>query len=267
MSGVLGDGWPKEGEVVMCTVQKVEKFGAFLSLDEFGGKEGFIHISEVSTNWVKNIRDFFKEGRKVVAKVMRVDLSKAHIDLSLKRTTEQQKRYKLQQWKQKQKAEKLLELITKKLGKTPQEAKAEVVDRLLVSHPDLYSAFEEVVATGKEVLIRQNVPGEWVDALYPLLMQSIQIPSVSIDGQLSVQCYEPNGVEIVSNALAELAKPADGESDIKVSVQVIGPPRYRITVRAGDYKTAEGVLQKRVETIGARLKPFDHTFSFSRPAK
>lgn len=259
--------WPKEGEVLMCTVQKVERFGAFVSLDEYEGKEGFIHISEVSTNWVKNIRDFFKEGRKVVVKVMRLDRGKRQVDLSLKRTTEQQKKYKIQQWKQRQKVEKLLEMTSKKVGKTPEQTKSEVVDKILSGYPDIYSAFEDVVRTGKKVLVKLKVPKVWIDTLHTIITANIELPIVSIDGQISLHVYGPNGVEVIQNALKELAKPIEGDGESKLTVQVLGPPRYRVTVEAEDYKMAESILQERVEATENFLEKFDHTFEFSRAAK
>jgi translation initiation factor 2 subunit 1 len=267
MSAEDDQGWPKEGDVVMCTVQKVEKFGAFVSLDEYEDKEGFIHISEVSPNWVKNIRDFFKEGRKVVVKVMRIDRSKRHIDLSRKRTTEQQKRYKLQQWKQRQKVEKLLELVAKRLGKTPEQTATEVVDKLTPTYPDVYSAFEDVVATGKGVLTKQKIPKAWIEPLFEVIMANIELPTVSITGVVSVQCYAPNGVEVIRGALKELAKPIDGDGESEIGVQVIGPPRYRVTIQAEDYKIAEALLQSRIDAAQAFLTEYDHTFEFSRSGK
>jgi len=45
-------GWPEEDELVVCSVKKVTDFGAFVELDEYGQKEGLIHISEVASGWV-----------------------------------------------------------------------------------------------------------------------------------------------------------------------------------------------------------------------
>lgn len=261
------EGWPKEGEVLMCTVKKVEKFGAFVILDEYHGMEGFIHISEVSTNWVKNIRDFFKEGRKVVVKVMRIDRGKRQIDLSLKRTTEQQKKYKIQQWKQGQKAAKLLELASKKLGKTPEQARNEVVTKILADFPDLYSGFEEVARSGRKVLDGRKIGKAWADALTDLILSNIELPTVTIEGYVSMQCFEANGVEVIRGALGELSKPIPSNGDANLAVQVIGPPKYRVTLEAEDYKTAESLLQQRVEAVEALLKEHDSTFEFSRAAK
>src|SRR5207302_7807512 len=79
-----GYDWPDEGELVVCTVANVKNFGAFVTLDEYESKEGFIHIAEVSSGWIKYIRDYVREGQKVVCKVLKVDQEKGHIDLSLK---------------------------------------------------------------------------------------------------------------------------------------------------------------------------------------
>ncbi|MGN1321035.1 MAG: S1 RNA-binding domain-containing protein, partial [Methanosphaera sp.] len=50
--------WPEEGDLIVGTVHKVLNYGAFAKLEEYEGKEAFIHISEVSSGWVKNIRDY-----------------------------------------------------------------------------------------------------------------------------------------------------------------------------------------------------------------
>ena len=76
--------WPDEGDLVVATVHKVLNYGAFAKLEEYPGKEAFIHISEVSSGWVKNIRDYVRENQKIVAKVLRVNPRKGHVDVSLK---------------------------------------------------------------------------------------------------------------------------------------------------------------------------------------
>lgn len=94
--------FPKEGEFVLGTVQSLFKQGAFITLDEYKGQRGMLHLSEISLKWVRNIRDYVKEGQKVVLLVLRVDPSRGHIDLSLRRVNEAQKKQKLQDVKQEQ---------------------------------------------------------------------------------------------------------------------------------------------------------------------
>ena len=89
--------YPEEGELVICTVRDVKGFGAFVLLTEYNNREGFIHVAEVATGWVKYIRDHVREGQKIVCKVLRVDPVKEHIDLSLKQVNEHAKKDKIQE--------------------------------------------------------------------------------------------------------------------------------------------------------------------------
>jgi translation initiation factor 2 subunit alpha (aeIF-2a) len=78
---------PKEGEILVATVKQVFDYGSYVTLDEYGGIQAFLPWSEISTRWVKNIRDVVKEGRKVIVKVIRVDRKKGTVDVSLKKVT------------------------------------------------------------------------------------------------------------------------------------------------------------------------------------
>src|SRR5574344_2464845 len=65
--------FPENGELVVCSVTNVKNFGAFVTRDEYDGKEGFIHVRDIASGWVKYVRDFIREGQKVVCKVLGVD--------------------------------------------------------------------------------------------------------------------------------------------------------------------------------------------------
>ena len=67
--------WPEIGDFVIATIQKITDYGAYVMLDEYE-KQGLLHVSEVSSGWVRNIRDFVREGQKTVLKVLRVDAQK-----------------------------------------------------------------------------------------------------------------------------------------------------------------------------------------------
>ena len=82
--------WPEIGDLVIATIETVTDYGAYAKLDEYN-KRGLLHVSEISSSWIRNIRDFVREGQKMVLKVLRVDLEKGHIDLSLRRVTKREK--------------------------------------------------------------------------------------------------------------------------------------------------------------------------------
>ena len=61
---------PQKGELVLGTISRVNPFSVQIALDEYPGKEGSVHIGEVARKWIKDIRDFVKEGQKVVCLVL-----------------------------------------------------------------------------------------------------------------------------------------------------------------------------------------------------
>ncbi|MFA6948766.1 MAG: S1 RNA-binding domain-containing protein [Eubacteriales bacterium] len=72
------------GAILEGKITSITSFGAFVALPE--GKTGMIHISEVSSSYVKDIHDFLKEGQSVSVKVISVDASSPNpkIGLSVK---------------------------------------------------------------------------------------------------------------------------------------------------------------------------------------
>ena len=72
----------KTGEIVTGCVTGIEKYGIFLSLDDY--YNGLIHISEISDNFVRNIHDYVKIGETINAKVLEENEKEHHVKLSIK---------------------------------------------------------------------------------------------------------------------------------------------------------------------------------------
>src|SRR5450756_455755 len=64
--------WPESGDLVIATIESVMDYGAYANLDEYS-RRGFLHISEISSARIRNVRDFVRENQKMVLKVLRVD--------------------------------------------------------------------------------------------------------------------------------------------------------------------------------------------------
>ncbi|ASI98171.1 translation initiation factor IF-2 subunit alpha [Thermococcus celer] len=240
--------YPEEGEFVVATVKNIHHYGAFLKLDEYPGKEGFMHISEVASTWVKNIRDYIKEGQKIVAKVIRVDPSKGHIDLSLKRVNQQQRKAKLQEYKRAQKAENLLKMAAEKMGKDFETAWREVWVPLEEEYGEVYAAFEDAAQNGMDVL-KGLISDEWIEALKPIIEAYVEIPTVTIDAEFEITVPTSNGIETIKEALIRARDRANEEKEIEVRFSYQGAPRYRIDITAPDYHRAEEVLEEVADEI------------------
>ena len=116
-------GLPQPGELVIVKISKINPHSAFAYLEEYG-TEGMIHISEVSSGWVKAIRNFVKVGQTGVAKVMRIEDN--HISLSLKRVDRNQENNKTKEYRLNQRAEKMLHMVAEAMKKTLDKAYEEV---------------------------------------------------------------------------------------------------------------------------------------------
>ncbi len=232
-------GFPEHGELVVCTVKNVKNFGAFVTLDEYDEKEGFVHVRDVATGWVKYIRDYIREGQKIVCKVLGVDSSKGHIDLSLKSVNEHQKREKIQQWKNEKKAEKLIEIIAERMEISVDEAYDMFGNDLLEVYETLFSAFEAVIADQEDFL--QDFSGDWIDTFIEVAKENVVPPSVQIDGILELTSSAPDGMELVKHALMAAEAVAEGSN---VEITCVGCPKYRIVVIATEYKEAEEIMKE-----------------------
>lgn len=72
----------EKGKIVTGCVTGIEKYGVFVGLDEF--YSGLIHISEVSSNFVRNIHDYVAVGETIRVRVMETDEENYHVKLSIK---------------------------------------------------------------------------------------------------------------------------------------------------------------------------------------
>lgn len=233
--------WPDEGDLIVGTVHKVLGYGAFAALEEYEGKEAFIHISEVSSGWVKNIRDYVRENQKIVARVLRVNPKKGHVDVSMKRIREDQRTRKIQQWKIEQKAEKLLEISAELIGKDLDTAYDEIGYKIIDEFGDLYEAFETAAEEGENALKSRDIDGEWAKTISEVAQKNISPPEVQITGYIDLKSYAPNGVEVIKKALGSV-------EEENIQVQCVGAPRYRLIVKSSDYLTAENLLKEAAET-------------------
>jgi translation initiation factor 2 subunit 1 len=252
--------YPEEGDLVVITVREVKNFGAFVTLNEYKDKEGFIHITEVASGWVKYIRDYLKEGQVQVCKVLRVNPSKGHIDLSFKQVNEHQHRMKIQEWKNEQKAEKLFEIMAEKLKLDIDKSYEEFGFKLIDTFGTLYGAFEECTIN-PNCLKENGFKGPWIEAFIQLANENISPPFISIDGYLEMSCPTSDGIIPIKNALLEASK---NDDEVEIQIQYVSAPKYRLQVRAMDYKVAEDALRNAANKAIEYIKQYNGQGVFHR---
>jgi len=246
MSSPGKDEWPEVGELAVTTVNKITRYGVYATLDEYG-KEGFLHISEISTGWVRNIHDFIREGEKVVLKVLRVDVDRKHIDLSLRRVTKGERRERILLWKRSKKTESLLRSASQKLGISLEEIYAKTWVPLEEAFGEIHEGLERATKEGVDVLLKLGIPSDIANVLVEVAKEKIRIRTVKVRGHLRISCTKPDGVLRIKEALLK-AKGVQVTPGASISLDVVSPPKYRIEVTASDYKEANEIMRKATET-------------------
>jgi len=254
-------GFPEEGDLVLCTVTSVQFHSVFVDIDEYG-RGGMIHISEVSPGRIRNIRDFVKEGKKIVCKVLRINQEKGYIDLSLRRVNESEKRRKIDQIKREQNAEKIVEIAAGKIGAKTEILYREISDRALKQYSSLYEFFE--ASTKDEKLLESTgMEKKNLKILQETINQRIKPTEVEIKGKLKITTYAPNGIEVVKDSLKKAEEAGKG----KISINYLGSGLYRLMIRAPDYKEAEKLMKNATEGAIAVVTKSDGTAEFTRESE
>jgi len=256
--------WPNADEYAVAVASKVSPYGAYVKLPEYGDKEGFIHISEISSTWVRNIRNHIHENQRVVVKVLQVDEQKRHIDCSLRRVSTEARRSKNNEWKRAQKAEKLLELLGKENKMDLEEVYEKIGWPLEDYFGEIYKGLERASDGGADAFADVEAPEDLRKHLAELAMARIEIPSVEIDGEMTITVPGPEGVQVIKKALTSGLEKGKNEEKSTVEIYTLGSPRYKLRIVSPDYKEAEEILSSILGTITKTIEKSSGSIAFNR---
>lgn len=247
--------YPQEGDLVIATVTKIQYHSIFCDLDEYEKKSAMIHISEVAPGRIRNISDYLKEGKSVVAKVLRVDAQKGHIDLSIRRVTDAQRKQKASSRKQEKLVSNIIEQLASDIKSTPQELRAKLEET--ITEYDLFDAFRAVVEQ-ETTFTDLGIDESLAQKLTQYVQDRIKPKRVSIKGDFTLQTYASDGIARIRAAFSTLPE--------NVTAAYRGAGVYAVEVGAKEYKAAEKVLQVVREQIQSALGS-DASIQFSRTDK
>ncbi|MDQ2049863.1 translation initiation factor IF-2 subunit alpha [Natronolimnohabitans sp. A-GB9] len=245
-------GWPDPGELVVGKIDEIEDFGVFVDLEEYEDKRGLIHISEVASGWIKNVRDHVREGQIVVCKVLDIDEESQQIDLSLKDVNDHQRSEKIQEWKNEQKADNWMDLA---LGEEiDDESYTAIANELIGAHGSLYNGFKQAAIHGDEALEDTDLDDDEIDAIVGTARENVSVPYVNVTGYVDLENASPSGVDGIREALQAAEGNGEVPEEVDLEVSYVGAPEYRIEVQAPNYKTAEAQLEASAERAIAAIE-------------
>ena len=232
---------PKVGEFVIAQIAKVMPFGAYCRLPEYNNLEVFLPLKEVSSGWIKNIREFIREGQTVVCLVIYHDREKNTIDVSIKKVPQSKAKEKIKQYNLEKRFVALFQQLLKSNKIEGQEAVQ--VNNQLVSEFGTYTNFAENVLSNTPEFVNSKIPKKIKDAF-----------AASLEAMRKNRKYVVSYIAKVSttNTVAgatELRSIMQKVSKIGVEVKYISAPMYRIISEGVDYNEAESKVKKAEELI------------------
>ncbi len=245
-------GFPEENEVVLCTVKKILHNSIFASLDEYENLEGMIHISEIAPGRIRNIRDYVRENKVIVCKVIRINQERKQIDISLRRVSENTRANKIKEYKQEIKAEKLLEFMAKSLKLTLKQMYEKIGNKLKEDYSSLYYGYMEILKNEK-MLETLKMDKKLSGKILKIIKENIKLPEISLKSTLTLQDYGPSGIDNIKKSIADANKLIK-EKNYKAKFTYISAPSYSLEIKAQDYKTGEKILKEVSEEIVKELK-------------
>ncbi len=212
-----------------------------------------IHVSEVAGKWIRDIRKFVKQNKQYAAKVLRVDERKGHINLSLKRLSKKEKERKLRDFKQEERAEKMLESIAKILKISLDKAYEKIGYDLQEKFGDMFKAFE-LGFESPDPLIRRGIPKKYAMLIHKVAKETIQKKQVKIKAELNLKFYTSDGIERVKEILTDLT------DKYKFDVKYISAPRYSVEITSDNPKLAEKKLREELREAISNIKGGEASF-------
>ena len=248
---------PEQGEIVMATITKLMDHGAYATLDEYEDIQGFLHISEIAPGWIRTINRFVREGEKKVLLVKKVNPQRGDIDLSLKQVSKDQQKQKLKEVKKFEKGKTLLQNLKDNANLTDKEIE-KLEDLIFGKYESVFDAFIDIARNGidsvKELKLTKKISKPLEE-----ICSKLKLPSVEIRGIMEITNSNSDGIEIIKNNLLQIMK-----KNSKIDITYLGAPKYRLSVIAEDFKTAEKILKPIVDEIESSITKKKGTFKFSR---
>ncbi len=257
------DEMPEQGEIVMATVTKVMDHGAYVSLDEYDGMQGFLHISEIAPGWIRSINKHVRKGEKKVLLVKKVNPRRGDIDLSLKQISKDQKKQKIREVKKYEKGNTLMQSVREKADLSEDDI-SDVEDKIYSKFDSVYDAFIEIGRRGGSSVGGLGIDKNIVSTMEEVASK-IKLPSVEIRGVMDIASSRPDGVEVIRKILLDAIPDRNGGSATEnAEITYLGAPKYRLAVTSEDFKSAERVLKPIVSEIQSGIEKKKGTFSFTR---
>jgi|TARA_Y100000296_G_scaffold23326_1_gene27617 translation initiation factor 2 alpha subunit (eIF-2alpha) len=228
----------EEGDLVLCTVEKIERTVVFVKIE--GDGEGSIIMSEIAPGRIRNVRNYVVLRKKIICKVLRISQS-GNVELSLRRVTPKEKKEITEQYKQEKS---YVNIIKSVLGKQADKAIKEIS-----KDERIFEFFEEIKENPKKLdKIFEKKDSKKILEILSLQKQKTAV----IKKEINLRSFNSDGLEEIKNIL----------NDVKnAEIKYISAGKYSIKIESENLKKADKILKEIANEVEKRAKKLGAEFS------
>ena len=221
----------EEGDVILCTVEKVEKTIVFVKIEDDG--EGSIVTSEIAPGRIRNLRAYVVPKKKIVCKILKID-SSGNIHLSLRRVTQKERKEVMEQYKKENKLKSILKSVLK-------DKTEEIINK--IKEKDSISEFlEEAKSNTKE--LEKLVGKENSEKILNITKLEKSKKSI-LKKEFYMKTTEADGITRIKKILTKIK---DAE------IKYLSAGKYSLKVEDEDIKKTDNKLKEILKEIEKESK-------------
>ncbi|MFA5173978.1 MAG: hypothetical protein WC438_02235 [Candidatus Pacearchaeota archaeon] len=234
----------EEGQIVLCTVDKVVGTTVFVKIEEDG--EGTINTSEIAPGRIRNLRDYVVPGKKIVCKILRITSKGAQ--LSLRRVKQNERKELLDQIEKEKSYSAIIRTV---IGKEKSEdlIKKVIEEENLIEFLD--SAKENPKALEKYF---SKIDSEKIIKILESKKEKIK----EIKQNFKLSSKKENGILIIKNIIKDSCK------GLNCQISYLAAGKYRLSLKGEDFKKLKSDSTQFFEIIESLAKKNQAEFSLEK---
>ena len=132
-------------------------------------------------------------------------------------------------------------------------------DKFLSKYNSIYDAMLNIAIKGISEIDDLKLQKKIISTVEDICSK-MKLPSVELRGILEISNNKSNGIELIKKTLTD----AENVEGAKIKITYLGAPRYRLSLLAQEFKTAEKSLKPILEKIEKDVKKQNGLYNFTR---